>query len=366
MPPRLSVLLSGLLIAACMVIGWSVRAQAPVAPTNDAPNLYSTMLDFFKMPAGRTWGSVSGVDVDRDGRSIWVAERCGGNNCLDPSTRQIRSVASVLKFDAAGKLVKAFGEGLIVQPHGITVDPDGNVWVTDGQDNGPPPAAGGRGRGGVNPDATKGHQVFKFSPDGKLLMTLGKPGGGSGTEYFYQPNDVLVVPNGDIFVCEGHNGGAPTRILKFDKTGRLIKTIGQLGKGPGDFDVAHSLAIDSKGRIYVADRYNNRIQIIDQDGKYIDEMKQFSRPSSIDIDRRSDTIYVSDSESGVNASIGRPEWKRGIRVGKIADGTITAFIPDPVENATRTSGAEGIAIDPAGNIYGAEVGSQSLRKYVRK
>src|SRR5690349_5437530 len=186
--------------------------QAPIPPVNDAPNPYNTVSGYFKLPAGRTWGSTSAVDVDKDGKSIWVAERCGGNSCLDAATGQIKDVPTILKFDEKGNLVASFGAGMLIFPHGIHVDRDGNVWVTDGQDNAPRPArgagGGGAGRAGggaptvapqpprANAAATKGHQVFKFSPDGKLLMTLGKPGGGNAPDYFFQPNDVITSPDG--------------------------------------------------------------------------------------------------------------------------------------------------------------------------
>ncbi len=141
--------------------------------------------------------------------------------------------------------------------------------------------------------------------------------------------------------------------------------IGKKGAGPGEFDQPHALAFDSKGRLFVGDRSNNRIQILDQDGKYLDAWTQFSRPSGIYIDRN-DTIYVADSESGsVGNGRSRTE-KRGIRIGSIKDGRVTALIPDPLEVATNTSAAEGVAVDRAGNIYGAEVGPKALKKYVKK
>lgn len=332
------------------------------APTNDAPNPYQTVKDYFKLPAGRTWGSTSAVEIDRDGKSIWVAERCGQNGCLDRKTGKMSDLPSVLKFDSTGKLVKSFGAGLMIFPHGIYVDRDGNVWVTDGQDNGKRRERGATGP--IGPDgATLGNQVIKFSPDGKVLLTLGKKGGAAAPDYFYAPNDVVTAANGDIFVAEGHGAGN-NRILKFDKTGKFIKEWGKLGTGPGEFDQPHALAIDSKNRLLVGDRNNNRVQIFDLDGKFIQQLHQFSRPSGIWL-TKDDVLYVTDSESE-SVSRNHNGWKRGIRWGSLKDGKIVGFIPDPVEKASDTSAGEGVAVDAAGNIYGAEVGPKALNKYVKK
>ncbi|MBC8089032.1 MAG: hypothetical protein H7Z40_17335 [Phycisphaerae bacterium] len=336
-----------------------------VQPTNDAPNPYNTIEGWAKLPAGRTWGSTSAVDIDKDGKSIWVAERCSTNSCLNSD------LDPILKFDEKGNLVASFGKGMLIFPHGIHVDKDGNVWVTDGQDN-----LARRARGAA-PDSPLpaapakiiGHNIYKFSPKGELLMTLGKAGGARNEEFFYQPNDVLVAPNGDIFVVEGHASGdsANARIMKFDKTGKLIQTLGsKKGTGVGEFDQPHALAMDSRGRLFVADRGNNRLNIYDQSLKLLDSWTQFSRISGLFIDRN-DIIYAADSESGW-VEPKRPEWKRGIRIGSAKDGKIVAFIPDPatVRPSNSTSSAEGVAVDAAGNIYGAEVGQKALKKYVKK
>ncbi len=368
--------LAGALAAAAL--GARTNGQTAAQPTNDAPNPYQSIENYFKLPEGRTWGSTSAVEIDKDGRSIWIAERCGQNSCLDRASGQMSPLDPILHFDASGKLIKSFGAGMFIFPHGIFVDRDGNVWVTDGQDNAPLPQRGAGGRGaprgpgpiGPREGATKGNQVYKFSPDGKLLLTLGKAGGAAAPDYFYQPNDVLVAPNGDIFVAEGHGAGN-NRILKFDKTGKFIKEWGKLGTGPGEFDQPHALAMDSRGRLFVGDRNNNRIQIFDQNGTFIEEWSQYSRPSGIYIDKQ-DIIYVADSES---ESVARNHegWKRGIRIGRVKDGKagkVLAFIPDPETRSrpdfTGTSAAEGVAADAAGNIYGAEVGPKRAMKYSKK
>ena len=364
-------------LTAALLSTATIVAQRDSGPTNDRPNPYTSIEGAFTLPDGRVWGSTSAVDIGKDGRSVWVAERCGVNSCVtDPATGKMSTLDPILHYDADGKLIKSFGAGLLVGPHGMFVDRDGNVWVTDYQDNAPRAprgagnpagaAAGGQGRRGAAgplPGATVGHLVYKFSPDGKILMTLGKPGGGVEPDFFFQPNDVLVTRSGEIFVSCGHGQGK-SEILKFSKDGKLIKRWGQTGTGPGEFDQPHALAMDSKGRLFIGDRNNNRIQIFDQNGKFLEEWKQFSRPSGIYIDKN-DTIYVADSESE-SVSRNHDGWKRGIRVGSAKDGSVKYFIPDPVEKAPSTSAAEGVAADSQGNIYGAEVGPRRLMKYVRK
>jgi sugar lactone lactonase YvrE len=310
----------------------SAFAQPSYAPPNvgDVPNPYKTILNWGHIPDDRKWGATAGVSVAPDG-NIWTYDRCGSNSCDGSDVDPIFEINQ-----KTGAVMKHFGKGLFVQPHGLYVDKQGNVWVTDGA------AKDG-----------KGNQVYKFSPDGKVLMTLGKPGGaGAGLDGFDAPNAVLVAPNGDIFVAEGH---APTlgnsRIMKFDRNGKFIKVLSTKGTGPGQFMEPHCLGMDSAGRLFVGDRSNNRIQILDQDGKFIAEWKQFGRPSGIYI--KDDILYVSDSEShpdrpgthGYN-----PGCDRGFRMGSLKDGKVTGFIPNP---DGLTGGSEGIAVDHDGNVYGA-------------
>jgi sugar lactone lactonase YvrE len=329
-------------------------------PVNDLPNPYRAVENYFKLAEGRWWESTSAVDIDIDGRSIWVADRCAANSCAGSKLNPI------LKFDQSGTLLRRFGAGMFILPHGIHVDRDGNVWVTDAR-------APSDAEVAQFPDQkSKGHVVYKFSPAGTVLLTLGKAGvAGDGTDGLLNgPSDVITAPNGDVFVADGDGSddasASPTnvaRIVKFTKDGTFVKWWGSVGGRRGKLRAPHGLALDSRGRLFVADRGNNRIQIFDQGGAVLEEWKQFGRPSGLFIDA-SDTLYVADSESSDTTN---PGWRRGIRIGSARDGTVTLFIPQQsTEPGQPRSGAEGVAADAMGNVYGAEVGAgaQALRKYV--
>jgi DNA-binding beta-propeller fold protein YncE len=318
-------------------------AQQPAAPRNDLPQPYRTTRDWGQLPAGVKWAAVTAVEVAPDG-TIYVVHRCFANSCAG------RSEAPILKYNAEGKLLASWGQGMFLFPHGGTVDRDGNLWMTDA-----------RGQNG------KGNQVFKFSPDGRVLLTLGKPGvSGSGPDLFDQPTDVVVAPNGDIFVTDSHRNGLNNRIVKFTKDGKYVKEWGRKGAGRGELSEPHTIAMDSRGRLFVGDRENNRIQIFDQEGTYIDEWRQFGRPSGIYI-TRDDTIYVADSESGPDTGARELQGiKKGIRIGSARDGSVTAFIEDMESTVPDHSGAEGVGVDGAGHVYGAVVRRQMLERHVRK
>lgn len=300
-----------------------------------------------QLPEGRTWGETSAVYPAPDGRHIWVGERCGANSCAGRD-----DIDPILLFDLDGNLVRSFGAGLFAWPHGMFVDAEGNVWVTDAAGLGDPPPG-------------LGHAVYKFSPEGDLLMTLGRKGvPGDGPHAFRRPSDVLVAPNGDIFVADGHGAEGNNRIVKLSSDGTFLMEWGTTGAEAGELRDPHALAMDSEGRLFVGDRGNSRIQIFDQEGNHQATWTQFSRPSGLFIDGN-DVLYASDSESNTARN---PGWKRGIYIGSVRDGWVTAMIPDPEPDPdnSSTSGAEGVAADAEGNLYGAEVGPQMLRKYVRR
>ena len=317
-------------------------AQRSDAPRNDLPQPYRTTRDWGELPPGVKWAAVTAVEPAPDG-TIYVVHRCFANSCAG------RGEAPILHYDANGRLLKAFGEGLFVFPHGATVDGDGNLWVTDA-----------RGEGG------KGHQVIAFNPEGRVITTLGQAGvSGSTHDLFDQPTDVVVAPSGDIFVTDSHRNGKNNRVVRFTKDGRYVKEWGHKGSGRGELSEPHTIAIDSRGRLFVGDRENNRIQIFDQDGRVLDEWRQFGRPSGIFI-TRDDTIYVADSESGPDTGAHELTGiKKGIRIGSAKDGRVTAFIEDSESTAPDHSGAEGVGVDPAGNVYGAVVRRQMLERHVK-
>ena len=313
------------------------------------------------LPAGREWGSTAGIDIDPTDGHIVAYERCGAGNFGSgvPINCDTNPVDPIFKFDRnTGEVLANFGGGLMMTPHGIDVDAEGNVWVTD--------FAG-------NEEGTKGHQVHKFSPEGELLMSLGVPGQtGNDGAHFNQPNDVIVAPDGSIFVSDGHNGqgmitnealaegrarGDTARIMKFAPDGTFIKQWGQLGLEHGEFRTPHAMEFDSKGRLWVADRGNHRIEIFDQEGNYLESRYTYGRISGLFI-TADDEVYAIDSES---SPLNHPMWRNGVRIGHIDSDHTTAMIP-PFEREDRLyqgTAGEGVAVDADGNVYAAE-GPNSL------
>jgi DNA-binding beta-propeller fold protein YncE len=321
------------LTVAAATFGAPAFAQGP----NDAPNPYTLEDNWAKLPEGRKMGQPIGVEVDRDGKSVWVFDRCGGTLCTNSN------VAPVMHFDPSGKFLTAIGANMFVFPHGLGVDRQGNVYVTDA-----------RAKNG------KGDVMVKFAPDGKVLMTHGKAGmPGDGPDMLDQPTDVVIAPNGDIYIADGHGGNSNDRIVKLSKDGKFIKAWAKHGKGSGELDTPHGITMDSQGRIIVADRVNSRVVIFDGEGKLIAEWKQFGRPSSVFVDKN-DVLYVADSQSNERTN---PGFKQGIRIGSAKDGKVTAFIP---EQSPEIGTPESLSVDDQGVIYGGYTNKMAVRRWAKK
>jgi DNA-binding beta-propeller fold protein YncE len=363
----------GLVLLASRVSGQQGRGggQAPqrggtpqtdkVEPVNSGPNPYRVFLHWAHIE-GRNWGGSNGVYIDPDGRTVWATDRCSPGTvpgCLGTMVNPVHH------FDESGKEIASFGGGLFVWPHGIFVDKDGSVWVADSR------APSEADLAQWPDEKNKGSDVIKFSHDGKVLMTLGKPGvRGRPPDALTDPTDVVVDPNnGDVYVAESHTGVSDPnlvgRISVFNKKGKFLRTIGMTGEGPGEFRTPHAVVFDSKGELVVADRHNHRIQVLTKQGKFLRELDDFGRVSGLAIDKN-DALYTTDSESSEAV---HPGWEKGIRIGSLKDGKVTAFIPaHPLLNTPGGAMGEGIAIDPAGDLYTAETSPAlaGITKYVKK
>lgn len=360
--------LSGLVIAGLALYGTTVLTQQrggtaqtdQVRPVNSGTNPYRVVRDWAQLTIeNRPWGGSNGVAIDRDGRSVWATDRCSPGTapgCLGTKANPVHH------FDQSGREIKSFGGGMFVWPHGIHIDRDGNVWVTDARAASPEELKKFPG------EDTKGSVVVKFNREGKVLLTLGKPGvRGNPPDALTDPTDVVTDPRtGDVYVAESHTDvTAPdlvARISVFDRDGRFLRTIGKAGTGPGEFRTPHAIEFDSQGRLVVADRHNHRIQILTKQGMFVREYDEFGRTSGLAIDRN-DVIYTADSESTERV---HPGWQRGIRIGSLKDGKVTIFVP-PHMTPGSADGAmgEGIAIDAAGNVYTAEAQLRGITKYVK-
>ena len=309
------------LVAALMATNTIPAAGAQAQGARGQEESYRLVDGWAQLPNGvDAWGQTIGLDMDGDD-NLWVFHRCFSTSCNEGR----ENVTPVLKYDPSGRLVESWGEGMFIWPHGFFLDADGNVWTTDA-----------RGEEG------KGHQVFKFTQDGTLLMTLGTAGvAGVGRNTFDGPADVVVAPNGDIFVVDGHQNN---RVVKFAKDGRFIMEWGEEGTGPGQFNEPHCLAFDSRGRLFVGDRMNQRIQVFDQNGRYLDEWPGIMASGMYITD--DDVLYVADYQ-----------LRFGIVIANANDFSEIGFIEEALP--------EGVAVDQMGNVYAGEVAGRNLKKFVR-
>jgi hypothetical protein len=343
-------------------------AAQPPGPRSEGDralvNPYAVNQTWYTMPKGRYLGSSSAIDIDNDGTSVWVAERCGGQDLCAGS-----SVNPVFRLNAQGRITAQFGADMISYPHGIHVDKDNNIWVADLQSNIDNAARAGRGNfPNPAPGSVKnvaGAQILKFSPQGKLLLRIGTPGVyGKDATHLSQPSDMVTSPvTGEVFVSDVHDTQpANNRIVVFDKNGKYLREWA-CDPGPRGLDCSHGIAMDSRGYIYSANRAQSRVDVFDQNGKLLHMWPQFGSATGVFIDKN-DILYVSDSNSGPTSS-----YLRGIHIGSARTGVVTAFIPDPWgqpsnNNAMRgTSSPEGVAADKNGVVYGIGVTPPGINKY---
>jgi len=351
---RVALVLAAAVVAAALALSGAVHAQSSTT------NPYRASVGWEKMPAGRPMGTVTGVFPDPDGRHIWILDRCGKNECAGTK------LSPIMKFDLKGNLVASFGAGLFAFPHGFFLDQEGFLWVTEGGSHGDDRAVLGEKLG-------MGHQVLKLTQRGEVVMRLGEAGvWGDGPNRFNGPSGVAIAQNGDIWVADGHRGGN-NRIVKFSREGKFLLAIGggvgSESKEAARFSDPHDIKIDARGRIYVADRGNSRIQVFDQSGKLLYIWTHYGKPSGLFIDRN-DVLYAGDGLSGTDRS-GPPDpwrsnfgWEKGIRIGSLRteQAWVTHFIPHHEEDTG--AGIEFLGVDFDGNIYAGEVARQRLVRYV--
>ena len=381
--PGASFAISAVLTAALGVAAHGQGSRDTLSPRpSTLPNPYRLVPDWPTLPAsmkgpnGHRWGEVIRVHVAPDG-NIWVFHRCFHDKPSGDATCLNRGDANppILEFNPAGKLLKSFGVGLFAHPHGFTVDKDGNLWATDTNDDQTILGMPAQNAQGI----TMGHEVLKISPSGQVLMTIGQEGtAGNGPYTFDRPTGVAIAPNGDIFVADGHapNKSNSARVVKYSPNGTFIKEWGHMGSEPGNFREPHDIFVGgSRGYVYVADRQNNRVQVFDQDGRFIAAWKQFGQPSSVFVDKR-DNLFVGATYQSVDTpargrSVVGPTTAandRAIVIGNAITGELKYLIPDPGDLSKMTdtgTSASGIAADDQGDIYAADVGLNNLRKYVR-
>jgi DNA-binding beta-propeller fold protein YncE len=276
------------------------------------PGGYRLVRDFFHPPPGLKLGAVSGVATDAAG-DLYVLHRG------DPER-------PLLVFDKSGAFVRSFGAGLFTSTHGLRIDPDGNTWTTDNAN----------------------HTVLKFSPDGKVLMTLGERGvAGDDERHFNRPTDVAFAKSGDFYVSDGYGN---SRVVKFDRSGKFLFAWGKKGSGPGEFDLPHQVRLDSREDVYVADRENKRIQVFTAEGMFIRQLGEGIAPYGLFITRE-DEIFVAD---GVKHEV--------VKLDR--DGKVLARWGGGGREPGKFLMPHGITVGKDGAVYVAEVTGVRLQKFV--
>jgi len=309
--------------------------HAPAAQPNYPPQ--PTVIEYSVDPA---WpkrpaefgprAAVPGIAVDREDR-IW---------CLE------RGRVPVQVYTTEGELVKSWGQGQFKGPHSLRFDAQGNVWITD----------------------FVAHVVQKFTPEGKLLLTLGTPGQpGEDEAHFRGPTDTATTPTGDVFVSDGYGN---RRVVHFDAQGKFIKAWGEYGAGPGQFCLPHQIVLDSRGILYVADRNAGRIQLFDQQGRFLDEWSHLIMPWGLSITPR-DEVWVCGSSPQAWYRDGRyPPPKDAIFLRFSMDGKARQLWTVPVgqdgqEQPGQCNWLHAVAVDSQGNLYAGDINGKRIQKLVR-
>jgi peptidylamidoglycolate lyase len=312
-----------------------VVTSPAVAQSVAADGGYHVVHGWPELPAGEMLGQATGVDIDSKG-NIWVFHRAG-REWSEPFPKDPIPRSTVWVFDAAtGRLITSWGAGRFIMPHGITIDRDDNVWLTD----------------------VGLQQVFKFTPDGRLLLTLGEAGvPGNDARHFDKPTDVAVAEDGTFFVSDGYGNA---RVLKFSAEGVLLKSWGTPGTGPGEFDLPHGIAIDRAGRVLVADRANARVQVFDQSGRFLTQWHsaQLGRPYAVD-PAPSGRLFVADGGDQPEA----PPDRSGVAVTD-ADGRVLARFGRFGNYDGQFRLAHDIAVAKDGAVYVVDAWGQRVQKFV--
>jgi DNA-binding beta-propeller fold protein YncE len=313
------------IVCATFFVSAAAVGQRPSNPAllipQTAPELdYVAVADPVTLPAGVTMGPPADITFDSKGH-LWVLNR---------------GPQPIMEFDENGKFIRSLGEGMFTRTHGLRLDRDGNIWATD----------------------VGAHIVVKLDPQGQVLLTLGTKGQAgdwneaTGSHHFTEPNDLAFGRNGDIFVVQGHTPGrGDPRVLKFDKNGTFIKTWGGKGTEPGKFEVAHGIAIDAKDLLWVTDRENQRIQVFDQDGTFVREIKYAGLPCGLTIGPRE--IYMVNGFAG-----------QLLRLD--LEGKVLAATGKPGKDLGEFGEAHYVAVSPKGEIFVADTVKPALHKFVRK
>lgn len=309
-----------LLIASLSLPALAQRPRDPalLVPQEAPPLQYKAVEPAVSLPEGVQMGASAAVAFDSRGHLFVLT----------------RGEPALFEFDGDARYVRSFGSGFR-RSHGLHIDAEDNLWVTD----------------------VGAHVVMKLDRDGNVVMTLGSPGEAgdwdeaAGVRRLNEPNDVVVAASGDIFVAQGHMPGerGDPRVLKFDRDGKLLKSWGGKGAAPGQFQVAHAVAIDAAGDLWVADRENSRIQVFDPDGVFRREMKYAGLPCDVDIG--SDAVFMVNGFTG--------------QIVKLAlDGTVLGAVGRPGTALGEFGEAHYVAVSPKGELYVADTVNRALHKFV--